>query len=181
MKNSFNTSSKIILAINLTKELILLISIIIVFFVVMNIWGHEKNTAVWAGTLVVFSILKIYYLVMHTFKKLDTLIEYNHAFNHLLLLFGAIITIIIFSFTMDYLCVTEIYVDAFSGIQQSQSMALRFINLLYFSIVTFTTVGYGDITPVAPVAKLITVFEMISAFVMIVFVFSKYFRNNSEK
>jgi len=55
-------------------------------------------------------------------------------------------------------------------------LVLRFMNLLYFSIVTFTTVGYGDIIPALPVAKLITVLEMMSAFVVIVFIISKYFK-----
>jgi len=174
MKNK--TLSKIKVIVNLTKEFIFLIGLIIIFFMIMNVWGHPKHPNLWASVIVLFSIAKIYYLVMHTFKKLDVFMINNHSFNHMLLLYGTIITIIIFSFAIDYLCITEIYVDAFSGIQQSQSVASRFINLLYFSIVTFTTVGYGDIVPKVPMAKLITVFEMISAFIMIVFVFSIYFR-----
>jgi voltage-gated potassium channel Kch len=94
----------------------------------------------------------------------------------MLLLLGAIITIIVISFAIDYLCVSEIYPEAFSGIQYGQPLVLRFMNLLYFSIVTFTTVGYGDIIPAIPVAKLITVLEMMSAFVVIVFIISKYFK-----
>ena len=151
--------------------------LIIAFFMIMNVWGHQGNPNLWASVVVLFSIAKIYYLVSHTFKKLDVLIEDNHSFNHMLLLLGAIITIIVFSFAMDYLCISEIYTEAFSGIQYGQPVVSRFSNVLYFSVVTFTTVGYGDIAPIAPVAKLITVFEMISAFIMMVFVFSKYFRN----
>jgi len=142
----------------------------------MNFWGHQNHAHLWAGALVFFSIAKIYLLVSHTFKKLDTLIENDHSFNHMLLLLGAIITLIVISFTLDYLCVSEIYSEAFYGIQYDQPLASRFTNLLYFSIVTFTTVGYGDIVPLVPVAKLITVFEMISAFVVIVFIMSKYFK-----
>ncbi|HHC80994.1 MAG TPA: potassium channel protein [Flavobacteriia bacterium] len=169
--------SKINLLMNLTKELVFLIVLLIVFFVVMNLWGHQKNAYLWAGALIIFSVAKIYFLVSHTFKKLDKLIENNHSFNHMLLLLGAIITIIITSFAIDYLCISEIYKDAFLGIEYGQPLKYRFFNLLYFSIVTFTTVGYGDITPINPAAKLITVFEMMSAFIVIVFVISKYFRN----
>ncbi len=168
--------SKIKLVIHLTKEFVFLIVLLIIFFAVMNFWGHQEHVQLWAGALVLFSITKIYFLVSHTFKKLDILIENDHSFNHMLLLLGAIITIIVISFAIDYLCVSEIYPEAFSGIQYGQSLALRFMNLLYFSIVTFTTVGYGDIIPVIPVAKLITVLEMMSAFVVIVFIISKYFK-----
>lgn len=168
---------KIKLLISLTKEFIFLIVLFAFFFVVMSFWDHLEYPNLWAGALVLFSITKIYLLVSHTFKKLDILIENNHSFNHMLLLLGAIIAIIVVSFAIDYLCISEIYTDAFSGIQNNQPLILRFSNFLYFSIVTFTTVGYGDITPIIPVAKLITVFEMMSAFVVIVFVISKYFKN----
>ncbi len=173
-----NILPKIKLVISLTKEFIFLVVLLTLFFLIMNIWGHLEYPNLWAGALVLFSITKIYLLVSHTFKKLDTLIENNHSFNHMLLLLGAIIAIIVVSFAIDYLCVSEIYTDAFSGFQNNQPLISRFSNFLYFSIVTFTTVGYGDITPINPVAKLITVFEMMSAFVVIVFIISKYFRNN---
>ena len=170
--------SKIKLVINLTREFVFLLVLLILFFVIMSFWGHLVHPQIWAGALVLFSIVKIYLLVSHTFRKLDMLTEDDHSFNHMLLLLGAIITIIVISFAIDYLCVSEIYSGAFSGIQYDRPLIFRFINLLYFSIVTFTTVGYGDITPVIPVAKLLTVFEMMSAFVVIVFIISKYFKNN---
>lgn len=170
---------KIKVIISLTKEFIFLIILLLLFFIVMNAWGHLENLKLWAGALMLFSLAKIYFLVSHTFKKLDTLIKGNHSFNHMLLLLSAIITIIVISFAIDYLCVTEIYPNAFSGIQNSQPLLSRFLNLLYFSIVTFTTVGYGDIIPIAPVSKFITVIEMMSGFIVIVFIISKYFKNNN--
>ncbi len=174
MKNEI--FSKIKLVLSLTKEFVFLIVLLVLFFAIMNFWGHRENPHLWAGILVFFSITKIYLLVSHTFKKLDMLSENDHSFNHMLLLLGAIITIIVISFAIDYLCVSDIYEAAFSGIQPDQSFASRFADLLYFSVVTFTSVGYGDIAPVAPVAKLITVFEMMSAFVVIIFIISKYFK-----
>lgn len=164
--------------INLTKEFIYLITLLILFFLLIHFWGNQSNSILWASALVIFSLTKIYLLVSHTIKKLDKLIENNHSFNHMLLLLGAIITIIIISFALDYLCVSEIFPNAFSGITPDQSMITRFTNLIYFSIVTFTTVGYGDIIPLIIVAKLITVLEMMSAFIVIVFIISKYFKNN---
>ncbi|VAW22800.1 hypothetical protein MNBD_BACTEROID01-1933 [hydrothermal vent metagenome] len=169
--------SKVKLVISLTKEFVFLIILLILFFVIMNLWGHIEYPHLWVAILVLFSITKMYLLVSHTFKKLNTLIEDDHSFNHMLLLLGAIITIIVVSFAIDYLCISEIYTEAFSGIQYNQPLLFRFTNLLYFSIVTFTTVGYGDITPVIPVAKLLTVFEMMTAFVVIVFIISRYFRD----
>ncbi len=173
-----NTLSKIKLILTLTKEFIFLIILLVIFSTVMNFWGHREYPHLWAVALVFFSITKVYLLVSHTFKKLDILIKNDHSFKHMLLLLGAIITVIVVSFAIDYVCVSEIYTQAFSGVQYEQPMALRFANFLYFSIVTFTTVGYGDIAPLNPVAKLITVLEMMTAFVVIVFIISKYLKNN---
>ncbi len=165
---------KVKLAISLTKEFIFLVVLLILFFAIMNIWGHRGQPHWWIAALILFSLSKISFLVSHTFKKLDILIEDDHSYKHMLLFLGAIITIIILSFAMDYLCISEIYPGAFHGIQIDQTLAIRFTNLLYFSIVTFTTVGYGDIIPLIPVAKFFTVFEMMSAFVVMVFIISRY-------
>jgi len=46
--------------------------------------------------------------------------------------------------------------DAFSGVRPTGSGPQRW---LYFSFVTLTTVGYGDIVPVAPAARSLAAFE----------------------
>lgn len=46
--------------------------------------------------------------------------------------------------------------DAFAGVRPGDGGAQRW---LYFSFVTLTTVGYGDITPVAPVARSLAALE----------------------
>ncbi|MCL2321401.1 MAG: ion channel [Oscillospiraceae bacterium] len=42
------------------------------------------------------------------------------------------------------------------------------VNVIYFSTVTFTTVGFGDILPVAPIAKVFVSIETMSFFVFFV-------------
>lgn len=146
----------------------------------MNIFNYQNKPKLWAIILLIFSISKVYLLISITFKKLDNLIKNNHAFNHALLLFSIVISILIISFTIDYLCASEIYPNAFNGIQQDQLLIARFTNLLYYSVVTFSGVGYGDISPNLAISKLITVLEIITSFVMIVFIISKYFGINKE-
>lgn len=37
-----------------------------------------------------------------------------------------------------------------------------FVDFLYFSTVTFTTLGYGDISPLSNIAKVIVIFEILT-------------------
>ncbi|MBL4939625.1 MAG: two pore domain potassium channel family protein [Lutibacter sp.] len=173
-----NTLSEIQLFLTFAKEFILLAVLSVLFFIGMSLFNHQNNPQIWAVILFVFSAGKVYLLISNTFKKLDTLIKNNHKFNHTLLLLSIVISLIIISFTLDYLCASEIYTNAFEGIQQEQKMIYRFTNLLYYSIVTFSGVGYGDITPKVAISKLITVLEIITSFVMIVFIISKYSKKN---
>ena len=51
----------------------------------------------------------------------------------------------------------------------SYSQRLTAIDGLYFSVTTFATVGYGDISPHTPAAKLVCVAEIISGCLVLVF------------
>lgn len=51
----------------------------------------------------------------------------------------------------------------------SYSQPLTAIDSLYFSVTTFATVGYGDISPHSPVAKLACVGEIVSGCLVLVF------------
>jgi hypothetical protein len=42
----------------------------------------------------------------------------------------------------------------------------HFIDFVYFNVVTMATVGYGDITPVSPVAKLMCAFEILFTIIL---------------
>lgn len=48
------------------------------------------------------------------------------------------------------------------------------IESLYFSGVTITTLGYGDIHPIHPIPQLLTVFEVMCGFSLLVVSFAIY-------
>ena len=60
---------------------------------------------------------------------------------------------------------------AFS-VAQGLSSRLDFGTALYFSVITITTTGFGDIAPVAGVARLVTCWEVVTGLSYQVFVFS---------
>lgn len=47
--------------------------------------------------------------------------------------------------------------------------AMEFSEALYFSVVTLTTVGYGDILPVAPLARVLAVAQMVVGLLLLLF------------
>lgn len=58
--------------------------------------------------------------------------------------------------------------NAFSG-EIGNDIYNQYISFLYFSVITFTTVGYGDINPVDSVSRLVVVMQIITAFITVVY------------
>lgn len=65
-----------------------------------------------------------------------------------------------FIWAMLYLFIAELTPSAFKGFEQG-SWHDNLFHALYFSFVTLTTLGYGDITPVLPVARFLAFMEAI--------------------
>ncbi|MEH6609112.1 MAG: potassium channel family protein [Halioglobus sp.] len=75
-------------------------------------------------------------------------------------------------YAMIYLIMLELNHDAFNGIEYIEG-GDNFATVNYFSFVTMTSLGYGDISPREPVGRVIVIFESISgAFYMAVVVAS---------
>ena len=74
---------------------------------------------------------------------------------------------IIMTFAGVFYCIYLIDNKSFSNITESGNLLAQFIDFVYFSFVTFTTVGYGDIHPVSIVAKIFVIFEIIVLYMVI--------------
>lgn len=62
------------------------------------------------------------------------------------------------SWSILYFFETVIHSGAFNGISDL-STKQRFMDLLYYSFVTLSTLGYGDVTPLTPVARTLAYLE----------------------
>lgn len=54
---------------------------------------------------------------------------------------------------------------------------IAFIEALYFSVVSITTVGYGDISPAGPLVRALAAIEIVCGILMLLFGFSEVMRN----
>ena len=61
---------------------------------------------------------------------------------------------------MLYLFIAEAVPDAFNGLHQAPWLE-NFAAAVYFSFVTITTLGFGDISPVLPLARFLVFMEAI--------------------
>ncbi|MCU7835762.1 MAG: potassium channel family protein [gamma proteobacterium symbiont of Taylorina sp.] len=74
--------------------------------------------------------------------------------------------------TMFYLLLAEFIPGAFSGVE-SANWKKNFPDFIYFSFVTLTTLGFGDLLPVSPLARFLVYMEaVIGVFYMAVVVSS---------
>ena len=74
--------------------------------------------------------------------------------------------------TLMYLFLAQSIPGAFNGLEQLVWYD-NFANMAYYSFVTLTTLGYGDISPVAPVARFLVYMEaVVGAFYMAILVAS---------
>lgn len=62
--------------------------------------------------------------------------------------------------TILYLIVTEFFPNAISGLT-GETWQDNFPDLIYFSFVTLTTLGYGDLLPTSPIARFLVYIEAI--------------------
>lgn len=73
--------------------------------------------------------------------------------------FGFLYVFLVFFFATAYLILSYIEPESF---KEKLLDASSWIDPLYFSVTTITTLGYGDVTPVSKWAKLLTVLESIA-------------------
>ncbi len=78
-----------------------------------------------------------------------------------------------------YLILLEFTPDAFTGME-AISWGQNFSNAAYFSFVTLTTLGYGDISPLTPLAQVVVYLEAITGVFYMAIVVSSLVSSNID-
>ncbi len=128
------------------------------FYLSFSVW------ATWFVTLTV--IYAAYYTVKNFINKLYNLLTPLRlaTLRDVGLFFNFYITLII-SFTTINLSVNALCQKLGYGVAFNFREGIEgIINAVYFSVITMTTVGYGDIIPLTPLSRIIVCFECISCY-----------------
>lgn len=98
----------------------------------------------------------------------------NMPYHRFMLLMLVNMSQIILSFGLDYHCLHVLRPDSFSSIDPAYEYGELVFEFCYYSVLNFTFFGYGDVTPHTIPAKLLTMTEVLLAFVTVIFLLSDF-------
>ena len=98
----------------------------------------------------------------------------NLPYYHFMLLMLVNMSQIITSFALDYHCLQTLNPTSFGSIPETYTPGELLFECFYFSVLNFTFFGYGDVTPQTIPAKLLTMTEILLAFVTVIFLLSDF-------
>ena len=169
----------------LLKEVSLIGVGILFYILLITLFAYSQHQLLMTGFVVFFSLLKVIYITVFTLKKIEKyLMRERISFYRTILILGPLILLLIVSFAVDYFCLNDCDPNAFIGISTGLTWIQEVFVYIYFSMVTFATIGFGDIVPLSGAAKLVVMLEIMTSFVFVFFILSNIFTvpgSNREK
>jgi len=132
---------------------------------------EEIGTGTYIFMMVTFSIFYLSYYLMFVLEKVMEFSKGEKDYFHMVLEVVSIIVCIIVFFGMAYQYIYSFDKNSFSGFI-GDSFLTKLISFQYFSFISFTTIGYGDILPVSNLARIFAIIEGIFYFILIIFIVS---------
>lgn len=149
--------------------MVILIGLMIFLLDKFEGFGDRTNYLI----LVSLAVAKSVYFVFHNFRSIGRIVTAEQTFNHFIVLISVNIALIISSFAADYFVLYKIYPTSFRGILAADDLSAAG-EMLYFSLVTFTTTGFGDIVPTSNLSRLPVSLEVVVGFISTIFVISNF-------
>jgi hypothetical protein len=160
--------------IKLRNILVQHIGILLIGVAIFFVEKFEITNLFWEKLiLIAVSLAKSIYFVEHSFKKIEEASVNNISYNKFLSIILTNILLIVVSFATDYVCIAQIDPQSIRGLNLHSYWNTIF-DSFYFSLVSFTTVAYGDIMPITKAARTITIFEVVVAYVTTIIIISNF-------
>lgn len=159
----------------LLREIGLITVGVLLYVLLISIFSHQHQSKLMTGFVIIFSLLKVIYFLFFTLYRVENHLSHGtSSFYRCMISFGSVTVLLILSFTLDYLCLSDCNAQAFSGIAPNAPIYVQFFEFNYFSLVTFATIGFGDVVPTSLGAKLVVMLEITTSFFMVVFILSNF-------
>jgi hypothetical protein len=171
IENKDDTSKKAGFYKQLFKKVLLTVSTVIALSLSYTLWVDANSDSLVLSLLIVcLALIKTFFIVRLTLIQLSKIIGESHQLTHVLTLFSVLIFMIILSFSADYQALYVLNSENFkTATLISGPVLLQFFDFSYFSLITFSSVGYGDMVPVSIAGKLLVMMEIFLSFLVLVF------------
>lgn len=136
------------------KSIIVLAVLELLLFVLSVIFNEVFLTLGALSLSLFFLVLSVSIALVTVFSSRDITVNQLVGASCIYLLLGTIWAIL-------YSNVNYLSVDAFKGLSDDNTR-LHFSEFVYYSFVTLTTLGFGDITPLSPFAKALTFMQAVT-------------------
>lgn len=132
------------------------------------------NAGINEAVLFMYSALKSYLYIKLLFGRVKETAQAQFHYTEIFKFIALNTFLFILSYAIDYSCLYEIDGASFSGVKPDEPLVYKLAAFFYFSIATFSTAGFGDITPLSITARLLTSAEMLLAWFLTVLVVANF-------
>ncbi|MBW4081016.1 potassium channel family protein [Paenibacillus sp. S150] len=125
------------------------------------------------GLILIFALASMLFYVLFIFHEIKESNSKEVRLQQTLVRISiAAFTCIIF-FTVVYTSIYKLFgQSSFEGKGLGEDLLSQLITFLYFSVATFTTVGYGDVAPVDNTSRLVVVMQISFSFITVAYALS---------
>lgn len=125
------------------------------------------------GLILIFVLASVLFYILFIFHEIkDSNSKEVRLQQTLVRISIAAFTCIIF-FTVVYTSIYKLFgQSSFQGEGIGQDLLSQLITFLYFSVATFTTVGYGDVAPIDNTSRLVVVMQICFSFITVAYALS---------
>lgn len=149
---------------------IVLLSLLLLLFVQQESGSIELEETM----VVVFSLLKTVFFVFEMFRHIARTADHDISQQRIFAMIGIYALLFVVSFGFDHWALLEVDPTAIAGVALGGDFIARLSDMLYYSISTFTTAGFGDLYPVTRTARLLASAELMLSFFLTVLVIANF-------
>lgn len=160
---------------NILSIILKYVTIIALGLAILSIDSLENvNKTFTITTIVLIAIGKAAYFMIFSFRKIIEVSLKNTPYHRFLAFMATHVALVILSFGIDFFCLNEVDSSSFKGINHTLTIAERFFDFTYYSVLAFTNFGYDQISPLNISAKFLMSIELIISFATIIFILSDF-------
>ncbi len=139
----------------------------------------RSASSLWVFFISLIAIFIGFILILLMSTRMKKTLEKDYYSSRDYIYFSISIFQIILLFALLYQAIFSISPESFIGITSDQNNI--FFDFIYFSVVTFTTLGYGDIQPVSVLARCVVMIEVLLFVVYISIILLSMHRGRKDK